>query len=146
MRRSKGRPWFQDIPQRMRFEAGVREQYAISSSCSGRSTRDLVSYQLVVDVPEYEARKLTITLYNSFTPVLKNVLVDGPTDSPHRYGDASLCMWYPKDPVERRWVGEDGLLQLITHARVHLFREAWWREHEEEWLGDEAPHADKDAA
>jgi hypothetical protein len=146
MRRSKGRPWFQHIPRRIRFEVGVRELYTVRSSCSGRTTRDLVTYHLVVGIPEYESRKVTITIYNSFAPVVKDVIADGPTESPHRYRNNSLCIWHPRDRVEQRWVHEDGLLQLITHARVHLFKEAWWREHDQDdWPGEQAPHTDKDA-
>lgn len=68
------------------------------------------------------------------------VTVDGPTDSPHRYGGEELCMWHPADPAEQRWVFGDGLLQLIGIVARHLFREAWWRE-TGEWPGPEAPHA-----
>jgi hypothetical protein len=99
----------------------------------------VITYQVMVPVPEYETRKVTITLYNTFTPILQDVIADGPTDSSHRYGGGRLCIWHPKDPPERRWVHQDGLLQLIIHARVHLFKEAWWRE-TDEWLGEQAPH------
>ncbi len=60
---------------------------------------------------------------------MQDVIADGPTDSPHHYGGGRLCIWHPKGPPERRWVHQDGLLQLIIHApRVHLLKEAWWRE------------------
>lgn len=68
-----------------------------------------------------------------------SVLVDGPTTSPHRYDDGSLCMWHPNDPSAHRWLPEDGLLDLLDATADHLFREAWWRDHDE-WLGPEAPH------
>jgi hypothetical protein len=139
MRSRKGPPWFQDIPQRARLERGARKAYALKSGCTGRGTSDLVMYWITVPVPEYETRKVTVTLRNTFTPILKSVTADGPTESPHRYDKHRLCMWHPRDAVERRWVEEDGLLKLIVHARLHLFREAWWRE-TGEWLGDEAPH------
>ena len=71
---------------------------------------------------------MTIRLYNTFTPIVQDVIADGPTDSPHRYGGGRLCIWHPKDPPERGWVHQDGRLQLIIHARVHLLKEAWWRE------------------
>jgi hypothetical protein len=48
-------------------------------------------------------------------------------------------MWHPHDPPEKRWTPEDGLLQLVLHIHVHLFKEAWWRE-TGEWLGNQAPH------
>ncbi len=50
-----------------------------------------------------------------------------------------MCVWYPGDPPERRWVPDDGLLMLFGMVAEHLLKEAWWREHHE-WLGDEVPH------
>jgi hypothetical protein len=126
--------------QRTRFERGARDSYTITGSCAGRSTRDLVIYKVVVPVPYYdETRIVTITLHNTFTPILDGVTADGPTESPHRYDEYTLCMWRPRDPVEQRWVYQDGLLKLVLHTQMHLFREAWWRE-TSEWLGEEAPH------
>jgi hypothetical protein len=31
---------------------------------------------------------------------------------------------HPDDPDEQRWVGEDGLDELITLIAIHLFKEA----------------------
>lgn len=67
------------------------------------------------------------------------VFADGPTDSPHRFDDGSLCMWHPADPPNRRWRMADGLLDLLDTIRGHLLREAIWRE-TGEWPGEEAPH------
>jgi hypothetical protein len=78
---------------------------------------------------------------NGFEPYAATITADGPTDSPHRYCDGSLCVWYPRDDVERKWVGGDGLNELIAHVAIHLFKEAYWRE-TGEWLGPEAPHDD----
>lgn len=72
---------------------------------------------------------------------------DGPTEWPHRYSPhhkdplqrPSLCIWYPDDPSEQRWVSSDGLLTLIEITRVHLFKEAWYRD-TGEWLGEEVSH------
>jgi hypothetical protein len=90
-----------------------------------------------MEVPYYEPRHIEIRFEQwSRSP---KVFVDGPTDSPHRYSDGSLCMWYPDDPPEQRWVFPDGLLALLNYIQAHLFREAWWRE-TGEWLGPEAPH------
>jgi hypothetical protein len=79
-----------------------------------------------------------------------NIYVDGPSGrgvaSPHRYGPRQLCIWYPSDPPEAKWVFGDGLLMLVCHIQLHLFREAWWREtggpNGGEWLGPQAPHAE----
>lgn len=89
-------------------------------------------------MPGYDPRRLRIVFDRDHVQTPR-VLADGPGDSKHRYSDGSLCMWYPSDPPENRWILEDGLLALIGHAILHLFREAWWRE-TEEWLGPEAPH------
>lgn len=89
-------------------------------------------------MPYYEPREVEIR-FGDWSR-LPRIYVDGPS-SPHRYkaeGDA-LCIWYPKDPPEQKWVFEDGLLALLNHIQAHLFREAWWRE-TGEWLGPEAPH------
>lgn len=90
------------------------------------------------EVPHYETRTVEIRFTDwSRTPT---VFADGPNESPHRYSDGSLCMWYPHDPPEQKWVFADGLLALLNLIQAHLFREAWWRE-TGEWLGPEAPHA-----
>lgn len=90
-----------------------------------------------MEVPYYERRQVKIRFENwSRTP---KVFVDGLNDSPHRYSDHSLCMWYPDDPPDQRWLFSDGLLVLLNFIQAHLFREAWWRE-KGEWLGPEAPH------
>lgn len=77
--------------------------------------------------------------FEKTTPYSPRIYVDGP-GSPHRYpDDNSLCIWYPRDPPESRWVFRDRLLALVNHIQAHLFREAWWRE-TDEWLGPQAPH------
>jgi len=72
------------------------------------------------------------------SPDIPSIYVPGP-DSPHRYSDGSLCIWYPHDPPERRWTSHDGGAALAGHICAHLIREAWWR-HTGEWVGEEAPH------
>ena len=91
-------------------------------------------YNVTVPVPHYEARKICIRFRGmSDVPA---VFADGPQESSHRYANGSLCMWFPEDPLDRRWVFADGLLNLIGLAIAHLFREAWWRE-TGEWAGEE---------
>ncbi len=89
-----------------------------------------------------EPRRVEIR-FSKRAPSTPHVYVDGPTDSPHRYEDGSLCMWYPHDPADRRWTFDDGLVTLVGYITAHLFREAWWRE-TGEWPGDEVAH-DKSA-
>jgi hypothetical protein len=140
MRRRKRQPWHSDIPARLRFERQARSRHPeLTSSTTGRRHGGLVTYQLTVTVPEYESRRVTIELVNGYKPYGAKVTVDGLQDSPHRYDDGSLCIWHPRDPDSQRWVGSDGLAALITHVRIHLFKEAYWRE-TGEWLGPDAPH------
>jgi 23S rRNA G2445 N2-methylase RlmL len=43
-------------------------------------------------------------------------------------------MWFPGDPLERRWRRRDGAAALTGHIAGHLIREAWWRQ-TGEWIG-----------
>lgn len=79
----------------------------------------------------------------SFMSHIPNVHVDGPTDSPHRYGKGSLCMWYPGDPRELRWMPADGAAVLITLIAAHLIKECYWRL-TGEWIGPEKGHSLQD--
>src|SRR5258708_3804863 len=74
------------------------------------------------------------------SPEVPRVFADGPRESPHRYNDGSLCMWYPRDPIELRWARRDGAAALVGSITLHLIREQWWRE-TGEWVGPAAPHA-----
>jgi hypothetical protein len=100
-------------------------------------------YRLPIPVPYYDETRQVEIRFEDWSRIPK-ILVDGPTDSPHRYSERQLCIWYPDDPPEEKWVFEDGLLMLINLIQLHLFREAWWREHggrdDGEWLGPQVPH------
>jgi hypothetical protein len=133
----RGGPWYGEFRERLTFERGAR---AIFPSLKSTLLRGAGGYSAAVDVdvPGYESRRVTILFDRSHmrTP---RVVADGPSDSKHRFEDGSLCMWYPWDPPDRRWVWEDGLAALIGHAIRHLFQEAWWRE-TGHWPGEEASH------
>lgn len=140
MRRTRPRPWYGNIPTRVRFERGVRAAYSdISSTVTGRGSNQAVRYSVTVGIPEYEARRLTIRVPNWSAPTAASVYADGPQESPHRYGKTRLCIWHPDDGSQNRWTYDDGLLVLIELSRVHLYREAYWRE-TGVWAGPEAPH------
>jgi hypothetical protein len=101
------------------------------------------AYLLPIAVPFYnETRQVEIRFENGSR--IPKIYVDGSTDSPHRYAERRLCIWYPNDPPEQKWVFKDGLLMLINHIQAHLFREAWWREtggrNGGEWLGPQVTH------
>ena len=91
-----------------------------------------------MSVVGYEDRIVTVEL-GRYINELPHITADGPGDSPHRYLDRSLCIWYPNDPPEQRWKFRNGLMELLVLIQQHLFREAWWRE-TGEWLGPEVPH------
>jgi hypothetical protein len=94
-------------------------------------------YRFALPVPFYETRRVEIR-FEKASPRTPRAYVDGPS-SPHRYPDGSLCIWYPLDPPDERWVFDEGLMVLINYIQAHLFREAWWRE-TGEWLGPQVPH------
>lgn len=104
-----------------------------------RRSRGGFALAITLSLPDIGRRTITIV----FPPEARDipvVHVDGPTESPHRYGDGSRCMWYPDDPAERRWTRRDGPVVLLGHIVAHLIREEWWRR-TGEWPGAEAPHS-----
>ena len=95
-------------------------------------------YELTVDVAYYGPHPVEILFKNS-APETPRVSVARPATSPHRFDDNTLCMWFPWDDNTNKWLRRDGLLALVGHIGVHLFRENWWHEYGE-WLGDEITH------
>ena len=139
--------WLDDLVLRAGYETPARQAYP--DFCYRRISRQrngpVHQYTATVPVPDFPSRRVTAE-FDSRWPSRPRLFADGPTDSPHRYPlrrRTELCVWYPSDPPERRWVPEDGLLILFAMITEHLFKEAWWREHGV-WLGDEAPHSTDD--
>lgn len=127
-------PWYGRDKDCLRFDLSARRFPGLKISKGGGR-----SYHVPIEVPFYnETRQVEIRFKNwSREP---RIYADGPDESPHRYPqDGSLCIWYPWDPPEQRWVFDDGLLMLINLIQGHLFREAWWRD-TGEWPGPEATH------
>lgn len=84
--------------------------------------------------------KQTVTIvFGPVASLVPHVYSDGPSQSPHRYPDESLCMWHPGDPIQQRWTRRDGPSALLGHIVAHLLREEWWR-CTGEWPGAEAGH------
>ena len=135
-----GGPWYGNDVLRVRFERGATRHFptlrSVTHTAGSRAGR---MYKVIITVPHYEQRHVQI-FFVKRQPVHADITVDGPTSSPHRYSPHRLCIWYPGDVDEHRWVFEDGLLVLLGLIEAHLFREAWWRE-TGEWLGPEAEHA-----
>ncbi len=141
-----GGPWYSNYRDVVRFERGVKDQYPSFEYANKRSGHHIWrEYKLTIDLQDYESRNVIIKMKPN-CGIAPKVTADGPVSSPHRYenDDGELCMWYPYDPKEQRWVFADGLLHLIVLAEMHLYREAWWRETggdgNGEWLGPEVPH------
>lgn len=142
MRRAKPGGWYDDFRYRIGFEGEARRAFGsmqVSRTGKGRKSGAVV-YTLHVTVPAFEEQRLIrITLRNWTRPSVRAVTADGPSDSPHRYSEAELCMWYPSDGPELTWEPQEGLLALIQYTAIHLFREAYWRRYSE-WPGPQAPH------
>jgi hypothetical protein len=72
------------------------------------------------------------------------VWADADDTSPHRMPDRSLCLYYPQDPIDRRWHSGLGLNSLLNLICDHVFFEHYWRStgghHHGVWLGPEAGH------
>jgi hypothetical protein len=127
-------PWWTKPRLRIAFEHPARVVHGAGLRARVGSTYEL---GLPVDVPTYGRRHIRIVFQRyRGTPT---IYADGPSESPHRYGDGALCLWRSDAPREMRWVRADGLRMLIALIVLHLLREALWRDHEE-WFGPEAPH------
>jgi hypothetical protein len=131
--------WFDDIPTVIIFERAARREFAALKHRELRIPRRLI-YELPVVIPGYDRERQVRIEFPAAPTAWPRITVDGPSDSPHRYGDGALCMFYPGDPVDRRWTLSDGLAALIDTIAVHLFQEEDAR-HGHGWSGEEAPHA-----
>lgn len=133
-----GAAWFDDLPLLYAFERDARRELGGLQRREAVCPRRLV-YDLLLDVPGYDEQRRIRIEFRAAMTIHPQVFADGPDDSPHRYADGSLCMWFPDDPPARRWTPDDGLAALVDCIRVHLFQEADAR-HGRPWPGDEAPH------
>jgi hypothetical protein len=147
-RRSKA-TWEQNMPLRLRFERGAAAAYqGFTRRAVGSRKNARIAFGCTVPIDGYESRRIEVCFSRTTRrPEAPDIYADGPEDSPHRFAPRGkdprrrLCVWYPSDPPEQRWVPGDGLLSLIEMVRIHLFKEAYYRE-KGTWLGDEAPHGD----
>lgn len=106
---------------------------------SRKTCRNTWAVSAFLNVPGAGAALRVLLCFPWDAPEAVRVYAEGPTDSPHRYADQSLCMWYPYDPPDRRWIRQDGPVVLVGHVIAHLAREQWWRR-TGEWVGEQAPH------
>jgi hypothetical protein len=147
MARRRSATWEQNLPLQLRFERDARAAYpSLTRRAVGRRKNARIAYRCTVPIEGYEPRRIELRFFRTTSqPEAPRIYADGPESSPHRFGARGkdprrpLCIWYPDDPPERRWVPRDGLLSLIEMVRIHLFKECYWRE-KHVWLGEEAPH------
>lgn len=136
-------PWF-DIPARR--VAFLRDLRGLDDVRTGKQRKHRSGFVVTVTlhltgVPQ---RQVIIQFLPRF-PNVPRVYVDGPTESPHRYPDGTLCMWHPRDPLEQRWIPAAGAADLVTRIGVHLIKEEWHRQ-TGEWIGLEAEHSPQNRA
>ena len=133
-------PWFVTFQAKLRFIHEVQQVVGSPISTVKPSPKLGGGFAVSFTVTPHgvPSRRVRIEFARG-SPEVPRVFVDGPQDSPHRYNDGSLCMWYPRDPIELRWDRRDGAAALVGCVAMHLLREQWWRE-TGEWVGPEAPH------
>jgi hypothetical protein len=131
-------PWFAKPGPRLLFVAQLQAAGLTDARLAQLPRREGAGFavQFTARPPSCAPRHVTVVFRSSDTPT---VLVDGPTESPHRYAAGSLCMWYPYDPPERRWMRRDGAAALAGHIVKHLVLEDWWRQ-TGEWAGEQVRH------
>lgn len=152
MARRRSATWEQNLPLRLRFEQGAAAAFpGLASRAIGKRKTARIAYICTVPVKGYEPRRIEMHFRRTTSePEMPTIYADGPDESPHRYAPkgkdprSRLCIWHPYDSSDRRWVPPDGLLSLIEMVRIHLFKEAYWRE-KHVWLGEEAPHGRSDS-
>lgn len=127
-------PWHAKPAARFQF---MREMSGVDDLRPVRSTKYPGAFGVEFDMEPFGVprRHVQIFIYN----VIAHVLVDGPTDSPHRYQDGTLCIWYPDDPPEQKWKRRDGAAVLVADIAAHLIKEEWWRM-TGEWPAGEVRH------
>lgn len=117
-----------------RLEAGLGDHYAFER-VSTNFRLQAFAWRVPVTVPVYdEEYVLRIELDERHAVRVTAEGWRGPMR--HTFGANRLCMWYPKDPLDRQWNRGDGLLKLVDTAVAHLFKELYFRE-TGEWLGEE---------
>jgi len=120
-------PTIQRLPLREVRENPVLRRYFESF---GVPPWDVWAYIAPAEGPWPERRLVAVFKQHPAKEDPVVLCLDGPRDSPHRSGDAArtrLCLWYPSDPVERRWHLSDGLVRLFDLGRLHVLVEHIWR-------------------
>lgn len=107
------------------------------------SPADVMGWTSEAEGPWRQRRLVALFLDAPWTQEPAVLCLDGPTDSAHRNGELELCLYYGRDPAERRWKVSDGLICLFDIARQHVWSEHIWRSRgrrPSDWPTDQAPH------
>lgn len=132
-------PWFVDPANRLRFLRTLELDCPEARiTAPRREFRGRFAVSTRIEPTGVDQRAIVI-VFTLGRPEEPKVFADGPTDSPHRYGDGSLCMWFPYDPPEARWHRSNGPTALLGHIAAHLIKEEYHRQ-TGRWPGAEAAH------
>jgi hypothetical protein len=88
---------------------------------------DVIGWQTDAEGPWRQRRLVALAPRPPWQADPKVLCLDDPTDSLHRNGPLELCLYYERDPDERRWKVNDGLVRLFDLARAHVWSEHIWR-------------------
>jgi len=139
--KGSGGPWYGIPRERILFERGFKRSYPSAKVRTGGHRASVFrSYELVLPVPRFDPRLVDIRFAGPQVRPWPQVFADGPKESPHRFDDESLCMWFRRDPSALVWLPFDGLVRLVDHVRLHLIKEAVSRE-TGRWIGPELGHS-----
>lgn len=109
----------------------------------GVDPREVLGWETEAEGPWRQRRLIALFLAPPWKEEPKVLCLDGPTDSLHRNGILELCLYYERDPDERRWKINDGLPRLFDLARVHVWCEHIWRlrgRKDSDWPRPQAAH------
>jgi hypothetical protein len=104
---------------------------------------DVLGYESLAEGPWPQRRLVALFPREPWIEEPKMLCLDGPQDSLHRNGPIELCLYYERDPEERRWTVSDGLVRLFDLGRRHLMCEYIWRKRgrrPSDWPTAQAPH------
>lgn len=109
-----------DVIGQIQLEAGARRA---GIDFKRSVTGSIVRYEFEVGI---KSTTDTVGIVVEFGPENSDypaIRVDGRECLRHRWSDGTICVWDPRDPVERRWVLTDGFEELHKLIRVHVFCE-----------------------
>jgi hypothetical protein len=136
-------PWYDQPGRRIGF---VHQLGRLDGVGIGRDPKRRSGFAVSFTVTPKGVPTRSVTVqFLPHSPIVPRVYVDGPSDSPHRYDDGTLCMWHPKDAPPMRWTPEAGPADLVIRIAVHLIKEEWFRRCGE-WVGEEVTHDQRDEA